>query len=228
MTVQRRQVAVCRAALGKGPWSLENRPMRILTPFLHKQRPRPQAQTGQSGFTLIEAMVVMAIVAILAAMAGPALQTLIRNNRLSSAMSLLQVSLNQARGEAVRRGTDARVTVAAATTAGEWKNGWTVFVDTAKNANAGVAPTSDSANYTRLEVAGPLPSANMQYGQTGTDKYFSFNGQGRLVTTTGGAGANRSFWFFEGDSDKYCVVISVTGRVRTEKMASTVTTCGTS
>lgn len=205
--------------------------MRVLNQFLHKQWPCQRLQTsrtGQSGFTMIEAMVVMAIVAILAAMAGPALQTMIRNNRLSSAMSNLQVSLNQARGEAVRRGTDTRVSVAAATTAGEWKNGWTVFIDAARDANGGVAPTADSSSYTRLEVAGPLPSDNIEYGQTGTDKYFSFNGQGRLVTTTGGAGANRSFWFFEGDSDKYCVVISVTGRVRTEKMASTVSTCGTS
>lgn len=165
-------------------------------------------------------MVVVAIIAILGALAGPAFQTLVRNNRLSAAASSLQVSLNVARGEAVKRGTDARVTVAANGTAGVWGNGWTVFADKSSNANNGVTPTTDGGNFTFLEVVAPLSSSNIQYGRSGLLDYFTYNGQGRLITATGASGANRSFWFFEGDSDKHCVVVSVTGRVRTQKVAS--------
>ena len=107
------------------------------------------------GFTLIETMMVVAIVAILASIAGPSMVEMYRTTRLSSASSALQVSLSLARSEAIKRGSDARVTVVANTTAGVWTNGWTVFADGTTNANAGVAPTADTTVapiVTRLEV----------------------------------------------------------------------------
>ena len=98
-----------------------------------------------AGFSLIELMVVIAIVAILAAIAAPSFRELLQKNRLSSASSALQVSLGLARSEAVKRGADAMVTVVANHTAGDWTQGWTVFVDKTNNANLGVAPSSDGA-----------------------------------------------------------------------------------
>lgn len=176
------------------------------------------------GFTLIETMVVVAIVAILAALAAPSFQDLLRGNRLSAASSAMQVSLSLARSEAVKRGTDARVTVAANGTAGRWDNGWTVFVDRTTNANGAIAPTTDSANVTRLEVVAQ-PSLPISYSQTGTLTYFTYNGQGRLITSTG-AVANRSFWFYDSTSDKYCLIINTTGRVRAARVTAS-TACAT-
>jgi type IV fimbrial biogenesis protein FimT len=170
------------------------------------------------GFTLIETLVVVAIVAILGALALPSFKQLLQSNRVAAASSAMQVSLNLARSEAVKRGSDARVTVAANTAAGVWSNGWTVFLDKTGNANSGIAPVSDSATTTRLEVIA-APAATVSYSQTGTLNYFTYNGQGRLITNTG-AVANRSFWFFEADSDKYCLIINTTGRVRTDRVAS--------
>jgi type IV fimbrial biogenesis protein FimT len=172
----------------------------------------------QSGFTLIELLVVIAIVAIMGAIALPSFKDILQSNRLSAAASALQVSLSLARSEAAKRGSNARVTVAANDSAGAWGSGWTVFTDRGTTANGGVAPTADDATYTRLEIAG-APSSPISAGQTGTLTYFTYNGQGRLVTTTG-ANANRSFWFFDGTSDKHCIVISIAGRVRTERVAS--------
>jgi type IV fimbrial biogenesis protein FimT len=177
------------------------------------------------GFTLVEALVVVSIISILAAIGAPAFTEMIRNNRLQAAQGSLQSSLNLARSEAVKRGTDANVTVAAATTAGVWKNGWTVFEDKTTTANNGIAIAADGAEGNRLEVVAALPSDTIQYDQTGTLKYFRYNGQGRLVTTTG-AYANRSFWFFESTSKKYCIIISATGRVRTANVASSAS-CAT-
>ncbi|WP_175541835.1 GspH/FimT family pseudopilin [Polaromonas sp. YR568] len=171
----------------------------------------------ERGFTIIELMVVVAIVGILAGLAAPSFSDLLRRNRLASASSALQVSLSLARSEAVKRGSDARVTVAANGTAGVWTNGWTVFVDKTTTANAGVGPTADSGTVTRLEVAG-VPSLPVSTAQTGTLKYFSYNGQGRLIDVSGAAVVDRSFWFFDGTSQKYCLVINNTGRVRTTRV----------
>lgn len=59
---------------------------------------------------MIEAMLVVALLAILAAMALPSFQTMIANNRVSSAASELQVLLLYARSEAVYRRTATTVT----------------------------------------------------------------------------------------------------------------------
>lgn len=180
------------------------------------------------GFSLVEVMVVVAIVAILASVAIPSFSVMMQKNRLSSAASALQVSLGLARSEAIKRGVDSVVTVAANTTAGTWANGWTVFVDKTGTANNGVAPTADTTGataVTRIEIVA-APTAPVSVSQTGTLNYFSFNGQGRVVTVAGGPG-NRSFWFFDGTSEKYCLVIDTSGRIRTERVASSAT-CPTS
>ena len=187
---------------------------------------RTRCQPGSSrkprqfldGFSLIEVMVVIGIAAILATIAIPSFVEMLRRNRLSAAASALQVSLSLARSEAVKRGADARVTVAANTTAGVWSNGWTVFVDRTGTANAFLAPTADSAGVTRVEEVA-APSGPIDTGRTGTLDYFTYNGMGRLITTTG-ASANRSFWFFDATSERYCLVLSVTGRVRSTRVAS--------
>jgi type IV fimbrial biogenesis protein FimT len=173
------------------------------------------------GFTLIEVMVVVAIVAILAALAAPSFAEMLRRNRLSAASSALQVSLNIARSEAIKRGADARVTVAANTTAGVWTNGWTVFVDGTSDANGGLGPAADtttSTPVTRVEVVA-APSGPLSTDQTGSINYFIYNGLGRLISATG-ASANRSFWFFDGNSERYCLVLSLSGRVRSTRVAS--------
>lgn len=173
------------------------------------------------GFSLIELMVVVAIIAVLASLAAPSFRNTILSNRASGAASALQVSLNLARSEAVRRGGDARVTIAANTSAGQWSNGWTVFVDKTTDANGGVAPTADSSTVTRLEVAAALN--DVSFNQTGSLNYFSYNGFGRMVDVSGATVSSRTFWFFADTSDKHCLIVNNTGRVRVAKVKSNET-----
>lgn len=69
----------------------------------------PSARASQ-GFTLIEAMVVVALAAILAALAVPSFSTMIANQRVSSAAQELQSLLLFARAEAVYKRTQTAVT----------------------------------------------------------------------------------------------------------------------
>ncbi|WP_418130027.1 GspH/FimT family pseudopilin [Variovorax sp. 375MFSha3.1] len=64
----------------------------------------------QKGFTLIEAMVVVALVAILAALAMPSFTNMIANQRVNSAAQELLTLLQFARAEGVYKRTESTVT----------------------------------------------------------------------------------------------------------------------
>lgn len=77
------------------------------------------------GVTLIEAMMVVAILGILLATAVPSFANLLANHRASTTANDLLHAMMLARSEAMRRG--ARVYLAPID--GRWRNGWTIFVD---------------------------------------------------------------------------------------------------
>ena len=159
-------------------------------------------------------MIVVAIVGILAAIAAPQFTTMLRNNRASAASSALQVSMNLARSEAIKRGADAKVTIAAKDVAGQFQNGWTVFVDKTANGNGGLAPTGDSLTVTRLEVVA-APSSGLTFDKSVAANYITYNGQGRTDTPNLGA----SYSFLQAASEKYCLIVS-SGRVRAARVAN--------
>lgn len=85
------------------------------------------------GFTLIELMVVVAMLAILAALAAPSFADAIRRQRVESMREEMLASVALAKAEAVTRGQ--RVTMLRTTpcpqaaNALDWDCGWTVFAD---------------------------------------------------------------------------------------------------
>ncbi|MCB4361260.1 GspH/FimT family pseudopilin [Quatrionicoccus australiensis] len=86
-----------------------------------------------SGFSLVELMVTIAILAILAMMAAPSMQGQIASSRVTAATNDLLTTLAHARSEAVRRG----ITVTVTATGGDWKNGWTSTAGSSAGAQAG-------------------------------------------------------------------------------------------
>ncbi|MDO9596649.1 MAG: GspH/FimT family protein [Azoarcus sp.] len=64
-----------------------------------------------SGFTLVELMIALAVLAILAAVGMPSFQGIIANNRLASASNDILSGLNVAKSEAIRRNASIRFCV---------------------------------------------------------------------------------------------------------------------
>lgn len=83
------------------------------------------------GFTLIELMVVMVILAVVMMVAGPGFMQANLNTRLKSTANELLSSVYMARGEAIKRNVPIRICVASkddstCAGAGDWDQGWVV------------------------------------------------------------------------------------------------------
>ncbi|MBF0190705.1 MAG: GspH/FimT family pseudopilin [Magnetococcales bacterium] len=84
-----------------------------------------------AGYTLVELLVVVAIVAALMVMAAPFVTRILQDNRLITQINLLHGTLQFARTEAIKRGTSITVcaTSNGAICGGNWQEGWLILAD---------------------------------------------------------------------------------------------------
>jgi type IV fimbrial biogenesis protein FimT len=127
---------------------------------------RASAKSNSAGFTLIEAMVVVAVLTILATMALPSFLQMLRNSEIRAAAESVANGLQRARAEAVSRNARVQFVLGAGTS-------WTVdyvtkpvLTDPPLDSRAS---TDGSANATLVSVAADLATAatTITYNQLG-------------------------------------------------------------
>jgi type IV fimbrial biogenesis protein FimT len=97
----------------------------------------------QTGFTLIELVVTLAVLAIVVALGVSGLQYFTESNRAAAQNNLIIGTLTSARSEAIKRGARVVVCTSGNPTAATpsclatspWQNGWIVFVDNNQDGN---------------------------------------------------------------------------------------------
>jgi prepilin-type N-terminal cleavage/methylation domain-containing protein len=99
------------------------------------------------GFTLIELVVTLAVVAILTTVGLPALGDYLRNSRLTTQTNDLVAAFNFARGEAITRNQNVYITMLniSANTANEWGPGWEIWIDGRRDGDCAATSIPDNA-----------------------------------------------------------------------------------
>ena len=159
-----------------------------------------------SGFTLLELVVTVAVVSIAMAIAVPSMTSFTQNDRLTTNINTMVGHLGLARSEAGKRSQQVSICISsdsATCTGANWEEGWLVYVDTN---NDGILNGTDEI----LRVQQALGGANTMTPTTiGTQVTYDNRG---FVTGTG------SFLLCDnrtGDFGK-TITITTTGRVRSE------------
>lgn len=91
--------------------------------------PRLRPPTASSGFTLIELMVTVAVLAVLMTIAAPSFRDILEIQRMRSAAFDLMSDLTLARNEALKRGAIAPPVTLSPASAG-WVEGWSMTAGT--------------------------------------------------------------------------------------------------
>ncbi|MCF8155057.1 MAG: GspH/FimT family pseudopilin [Rhodoferax sp.] len=140
------------------------------------------------GFTMIELMVVIAIIAILTTIAAPSFKAMLQSNSMTSTVNGFLADTRYARSESIRRGGDVVMcrsdnpetsTPICATGSGTngWVSGWIIYLD--QNGNGTIESTE------LLRVQGPITSIDSITQTSGSARNeLKFTATGRLTLTS--------------------------------------------
>ena len=167
-------------------------------------------QAPAHGFTLVELMVTVALIAIMMAIAAPGYVTFQRNSELTSLANGLLAAINTARGEAMKRGSYATVIPV---DGADWGSGCLVFIDMDRNS------AYDSATDKQIYVSTALPSylsvrANGTAGPGSPHISFDASGFSSPLSSTVTLELSRNDVDAKDYSQIRSIKVAKTGRVR--------------
>lgn len=177
-----------------------------------------------NGFTLIELIITLTIAGILIAIAAPAMQTFILDQRLTTQANEFIADLNIARSEAIHRGVNVVICKQGGTdsspscsTSATWASGRVVFADSDSDG------TIDS-NETVLRVRQSLEGSNSLNAIPSTTNSIVFTNAG-LTNLSSGTEIAMRLCDSRGASKAVTVWVNFTGRARIDR--TTVASCTT-
>lgn len=163
------------------------------------------------GFTALELIITMAIIAILLTMGVPAFQNYGWNLRMKTAMDMLQTDLKLARGHAISHNSKAVICPAddenGCSGKPAWQNGWMVFTDINGDRNK-------QASEPLLKYSGALARLNINSSSSRTYLRFFPNG------TAPGSNTTIRFCDRRGAAYSGAITISNSGRIRLQAPGS--------
>jgi type IV fimbrial biogenesis protein FimT len=115
-------------------------------------------RAAMRGFTIIELMVVVVIVAILTAFAAPSMGKMIRNQRVKTAAFDVFASITLARSEALKRNLSVTITP---NNSADWTKGWAI---TDSNGNVIKLEKDRQLTASEMVMTGPV---TLVYARTG-------------------------------------------------------------
>lgn len=181
------------------------------------------------GFTMVEMMVTIAVVAILTAIALPSLRTYVLNSRRDSMVDGLVASLHYARTQAIDldqvsylcAGTTGAISGTPPCATDVWSNGWQVITIPADSSTPELLATH------ALSTASTTPSLTAVNGNV----YFQFNGNGTVTIPSGAATEIIRVCDSRGTSYARAVEINTAGFIQSSSQAgrdptgASITTC---
>jgi type IV fimbrial biogenesis protein FimT len=184
-----------------------------------------------SGFTLIELMVTVAMIAIVLMIGVPSFRQVMMNNRMATQANDFLGSMNLARSEAVKRGqrvalcksADPTAATPTCSTTGGWDQGWLIFVDTDDDATLDVGEVL-------LRVHESIAPSTLS-GNTNVDDYLSYAADGVTHLKSGGTWQAGTLMLCPGTSGMTGrgrkIMINMAGRARIAPDTDTTTTTTT-
>jgi type IV fimbrial biogenesis protein FimT len=170
----------------------------------------------RSGFTLVELLITVAVVAIVLALAAPTLREVILNNQRSTQLNGIMSSLNVARAAAVQRGVNAIVCITDGaappdcdTGATAWEDGWIIFADA--NGNAAY----DNASEDLIQVHGALADDTTLRGDSAeVTRAITFDARGFCASCAGDADGVLQLCDARAEAEARGISVSRTGRTQ--------------
>lgn len=180
------------------------------------------AALGRHGFTLVEAIVVVALVAILLSVAVPSLASFQRSSELRATASGFLAAVQSARAEAMKRGVDTYLIPASNN---NWATGWTLYADVDRSQSLtgnDIVIMQTGAIASKTSVTGGLAAAAEFAGAAG--KFIRFNGGGFPLAMDGSFRGGAIEFGVTGSTEKRRVVLNTVGRTRLCDPAKDTTT----
>lgn len=192
----------------------------LVKPIICLNIPSINTNRYKAGFTLVELIITLTIAGILIALAAPAMQTFILDQRLTTQANDFIADLNLSRSEAIRQASNivickqgGSVSSPACSTSAAWGAGWVVFVDA--NSDGALA-----SNESVLRIRQSLDGSNTLNAIPSTTNSIVFASTGM---TTLGSGTEIAMRLCDsrGASKAVTVLVNFTGRARTDRTAAT-------